>query len=96
MSEKTIKVQFELDYNSIRKVVCILTGEVWNDDRLAEVLGSDIIDLNIEIFEDQADNIRQAMSSVILFQKTQQDVKRATLKERIEELKEDKDATKHN
>jgi len=90
MSEKTIKVQFELNYNTIRKVVCILIGEVWDDDKLTDFLGSEIINLNVEIFEDQADDIMQVMSAVILAQKMEQKeklTKKATLQERIEENK---------
>lgn len=90
MSEKKIKVQFELDYNTIRKVVCILIGEVWDDEKLTDFLGSEIVNLNVEIFEDQADDIMQVMSAVILAQKMEQKeklTKKATLQERIEENK---------
>lgn len=85
MSEKTVKVQFEIDYNTIRKVVCILIGEVWDDQKLAEFLGLDPVDLNVEIFEGQKDDVQQVIAAVILAQKMESNNKKQTLKERIEE-----------
>jgi hypothetical protein len=90
---KEVKVQLTVSYDKIRQVLCLMYGKVLQDSELEELIGTEVLNIESNIFGEQKDEIEQVVSAMVLAKKLQEKEdlepkKKSKFQERLEAMQQ--------
>jgi hypothetical protein len=67
-----VTLEIDVDYNDIRKFVCLVQGEIWDDEKIKSVVGEEPIKVDSTILEDKKDEMQTLFASLVIIKSSKE------------------------
>lgn len=67
-----VTLEIDVDYNDIRKFVCLVHGVIWDDEKIKSVVGEEPIKIDSTILSEKEDEMQTLFASLVIIKSSKQ------------------------